>query len=143
MILRAAICSVVSLCFTASLAMADEVLYCVETNVAGFIWDNQGDATQTAFNPKRYTIKIASETERTIAPTTGGTAGKADQYECKPVFSDKDQITCRDVVGGLEPWTFYHNTTFARAFLAGPPAGPFGGRTDKNIYISYGTCTKF
>jgi hypothetical protein len=140
MILRTAILSAIALSFTASLALADEVLYCVENDAAGFKWDNQGHAAPTSFNPARFTIKITSETERVIARMTGDTAGKAVQYECQPVFfDDKDEIICRDPPGGLAPWSFYHNTTFVRAFLAGPPTGG----TDKNIVISYGTCTKF
>jgi len=139
MILRIATLGAMVLC-TTSLAMAEEVLYCVETDSAGFAWDNQGHAAQRTFTPTRFTIKITSPTERIITPMTGDIAGISDRYECKPVFSDKDQITCRDVVGGLAPWVFYRNTTFARAYLAGPPAG---GHTDPNLYVSYGTCTKF
>ena len=140
MILRTAILGAMVL-GTASVAMADEVLYCVETDVTGFAWDNQRHVTRRGFNPPaRYTIKITSPTERTITPMTGDIAGISDRYECKPVFSDKDQITCRDVVGDLAPWVFYRNTTFARAYLAEPPAG---GGTDPNLYVSYGTCTKF
>jgi hypothetical protein len=101
MILRTAISSAVALCFAGSLAMADEVLYCVETDATGFRWDNQGHATHAAFNPVRFTVKITSETERIITPMTGDIAGFSDRYECKPVLSDKDEITCRDVVGGL------------------------------------------
>jgi len=138
MIVRTALLGAMVLC-TTSLAMAEEVLYCVETDAAGFKWDNQGHATHTTFLPARYIIKITSQTERIITPMTGDVAGISDQYECKSVVSDKDQITCRDVIGGLAPWIFYHNTTFARGFLFGPPAGG----TDPNIMISYGTCTKF
>ena len=42
MILRTAILSAMVLC-TASLAMADEVLYCTDTAVTGFYWDNSGN----------------------------------------------------------------------------------------------------
>jgi hypothetical protein len=138
MIVRIAILGAMVVC-TASLAMAEEVLYCVETDAAGFKWDNQGHATQRSFTLDRFTVKITSETERIITPMAGDIAGKADQYECKPVLSDKDQIICQEVIGGLIPLIFYHNTTFAKAFLAGPPAGG----TDQNLVISYGTCTKF
>ena len=85
MILRTAMLSVMVIC-TTSLAMAEEVLYCVETDVAGFAWDNQGHVTHRTFDPARFTIKITSETERIITQTTGDTAGSSNQYECKPVF---------------------------------------------------------
>ena len=137
MILRLGIFGMMVLCFTATSVLADEVLYCTDTAAAGFQWGKNTAASprQGPFNEERYTIKVVTETERIITRMVGDTAGKSTQYECSQ-YPD-GHIGCRDILGVL-PWVFYKNT-YARALLAGPPAGG----EDPNIYLAYGTCTKF
>ena len=102
---------------------------------------------------ERFTIKVISETERSITRMVGDTAGKADSYEChrwgyyptppqpweKPPPPD-NPVTCVDTFLGAEPWLFY-KSNYTRAFLGGPRVVPGGG--DPNISVAYGTCTKF
>jgi hypothetical protein len=148
--------------FMASPVLAEEVLHCVDTQVVGFVWDKPPGTRTTRGTwrrqarpgparrreraeavregePERYTIKIVSGAERIITRTVGDTAGSSHVYKCKqssPLTSPED-LAC-DEGTGMAPWVFHRNT-YTRAFLYGPPAG--GG--DPNIYIAYGTCTKF
>jgi hypothetical protein len=115
--------------------LAEEVLYCVDTDVVGFKWDEVKQVRQTVFNPERHTIKIVSQTERVITRTHGDAAGNSHTYRCE---ADGERLVCNAILG-IVPWVFYRNT-YTRANLFGPPAGP---RTDRTIAIAYGTCTKF
>ncbi len=120
-------------------AWAEEVLYCTETGFMG-----EGGARKE----KRATfiVKVISETKRTITNTTGNTKGSALRYKCRRPFAtlsssdnEVDRAVSRRIVcgsgSGKAPWVF-HDGTFARANLGGPPAG------DPNIGIAYGTCVK-
>jgi hypothetical protein len=50
-------------------------------------------------------------------------------------------LVCEDDYSETMPWFFNENdTSYTRAFLAGPPTDE---RNDPNISIAYGTCTKF
>ena len=126
------------LCFFAtSPVLAEEVLYCVDTNTTGFAWDKNGKAKAGLFNVERHTVKVVSDTERLITPTEGDTAGKAYAYECKQY---DEVVLCRGTpLPLLDVWQFYPDG-YTRAFLSGGP--PASGR-DRNIVIAYGTCTKF
>jgi hypothetical protein len=133
---RAGVFGILLLCFTVSPLLADEVLYCTDTASTGFKWDKEGDAARpTRFELQRFTIKVISDTQRTITPMIGDTAGNPFSYSCITI---KGRMECEFGGAGSVPWTF-HGNTYVRAFLAGPPIG--GG--DPNIYIAYGTCTKF
>ena len=125
--------------------LAEEVLYCVDTLAVGISWDKAGVAAPTGFNAQRYTIKVLSDTKRTIARMTGDTAGSSKDYTCsRPLRFEPNRIVCDDDGTRVEPWIFSYNN-FTRAFLNGPPTGnpadPIG-RTDPNIFVAYGTCTK-
>jgi hypothetical protein len=138
MTLRAGMC-VLALCFTATPLLADEVLYCTDTDATGFKWDKNGAAAHLMFVEERFTVKIISEDQRLITPSIGDTAGRGEGYQCsRPLpHALSDRIECHDPTGG-EVWVFFKNT-YTRAFLAGPPAGG----SDQNIWMAYGTCTKF
>jgi hypothetical protein len=133
---------------TASLAMADETLYCADTAVNGFDVDMSGKGTPRTFTRERYGVKVISETTRTIAPMEGPYAGKPITYKCHP-SAIKDQIACNDiaqydpsVVMNYDPWLFYKNS-YARAhlmYLLGYPGPPF---PQDPIAVAYGTCTRF
>jgi hypothetical protein len=82
MILRTAIVSAMALSFTASLVLADEVLYCVDTDATGFVWDNHGKGTRRDFKFERFTVKITSDTGRLIARMVGDTAGSTERLRC-------------------------------------------------------------
>jgi hypothetical protein len=137
-LLATALISASALYLTASPVLAEEVLYCVDTKSAGLVWNNKGEASVSAFDPDRWTIKVVSETERVIT-RIGDTAGRSDTYTCKrPYLAPlKNTIVCDDDYGDT-PWIFHRNT-YIRAFLSGPPAG--GG--DPNSLVAYGTCTKW
>jgi hypothetical protein len=122
--------------FTASPVLAEEVLYCVDTAVAGFKWDKSGQASVAEFKPGRFTIKIVSVTERIVTPMEGDIAGRSRPIACSGP-SPFGETACDDEDYG-RPWLFYRNT-YTRAFLSGPPAGG----DDPNIWIAYGICTKF
>ncbi len=124
-------------------AWAEEVLYCTETKKTGFLWDKGSiEGKRTNFKPDRYIVKIISETERVITPSTGDITGDSLKYTCRRPWLTlrlRKQIVCDDEDGlGYQPWIFYDNT-FMRALLTGLPTG--GG--DPNATISYGTCVKY
>jgi hypothetical protein len=124
--------------FTASPVVAEEVLYCVDTDAVGFAWGKDGDAKSSKFISERHTVKVVSDTGRLITRMQGDTAGTTEEYECKLKFPKDFLVVCQERVLGTDKWNFYHNT-YTRAMLYGPPSG---GR-DPNIWIAYGTCTKF
>ncbi len=86
MILRQGIVAMMALCFTASSVLADEVLYCTDSDATGFKWDKDGAAHShsgrpTRFTVERYTIKVVSETERIITRMVGDTAGSSNSVQ--------------------------------------------------------------
>jgi hypothetical protein len=139
MTVRLGIFVATALCLTASSVLADEVLYCTDTDATGFEWDAKGNVSQRSFVLERFTVTVTSDTERVITPRIGGSAGTALWFGCTHPLPSMlaDRIVC-DVAGGGEQWMFFHNT-YTRTFLAGPPAGGI----DPNIWIAYGNCTKF
>jgi hypothetical protein len=139
MVLRTAMLGAMVLC-TASLAMADEVLYCTDTHATGFRWDQAGNANSARFNEERYTMKVISDTERVISDMSGSTAGRSHSFTCHASALTQDQIICDDEDGGYR-WVFYRNN-YTHAFLQGPPVGP-PNSMDQNIWVAYGTCTRF
>ena len=122
-------------------ALAEErVLYCTETGSAGFVWlEGQTEGQRAEFGLARYVVKVLSETKRTVRLNTVDIAENTKTLTCrKPFdFSVPDLLTCNDS-DGLSPWLFRGNT-FVLADLLGPPVG---GR-DRDILVSYGTCTGF
>jgi hypothetical protein len=138
MVLRTAILGAMVVC-TASLAMADQVVYCTDTAVNGFKWDNAGNAHPGRYEGARFTVKVISDTQRTIAYMAGEGAGQPLWYTCEHGLLG-DQLVCLDR-GGQAPWVFYKNN-YTRAFLGGPPAGP-PNSMDQDIVIAYGACTDF
>jgi hypothetical protein len=130
---------VAALSLSASIpVLAHEVLYCVDAESIGFKWETRDRGAVSKFLAERYTIKVLSDTERVITWMLGDTAVQADRYFCRrPSYSDADRIVCQDWTFS-ELWYFYQST-YTRAFLAGPPAG---GEAS-SIWIAHGTCTKF
>jgi hypothetical protein len=129
---------IMALCFSSSSALAEEVLYCTDTGAVGFKWD-KGVASLGRVARERFTVKVVSGTQRIITRMAGDTAGEASQYICKQPYPSihPEALVCDDE-RSTEPWRFYHSG-YVRAFLFGPPAGGI----DPNIWIAYGTCTKF
>jgi len=66
------------LCLVTAPVLADQVLYCVDTDVAGFIWDKSGAASLRKFTTSRYIVKMEPATEyglkqsRVTTDTTSG-----------------------------------------------------------------------
>ena len=133
---KIALATLMVLYFWASPAMAQQVLYCVDTEAVGFKWDKDGKARQRPFAEDRFTVKIVSDKERVIIRMTGDTAGTSEHYTCKPT-RPTGRMAC-DEGTGVSPWVSYRNS-YTRAYLAGPPAGG----ADQNIWMAYGTCTGF
>ena len=136
--MRVAVVAALVLCFVASAARAEEVLYCADTDVAGFVWKS-GQAHRAFLNPERYTVKVMSANERIITRTVGDAAGASSQFRCeRALFDPPDyRIVCIETLLGFYTWVFKGNA-FTRSIVVG---GPVGG--DPNIVIAYGTCTKF
>ena len=78
-------------------ALAQEVLYCVDTYATGFTSDNQGKVQRGQFILNRYTIKIVTKYVRTITKTTVRNISR--QHECKPDPNFPEQVTCHDESG--------------------------------------------
>lgn len=136
---KAGVFGIMVLFFTASSVLADEVLYCSDTDATGFAWDKEGNATPPrSFTPDRIKVTVKSDDTRLITPRTGESASESLMlFSCRRSLVITDRITCVETFGG-EMWVFFKNT-YTRAFLAGPPAG---GR-NPHIWMAYGTCTKF
>ena len=96
------------------------------------------DAKLSKFNSERHTVKVVSDTERLITRMEGDTAGKPQAYECTQ-HSRIKAVTCQETLLPINAWHFYRDA-YTRAYLFGGP--PVSGR-DPNIWIAYGTCTKF
>jgi hypothetical protein len=125
---------------TASLAMADDVLYCADTEDTGFSWDDTGKGVATKFNPHRFTVKVISDTERVISDMNE--YHPPDTYTCRSTVFGNGQIACDSgLIRGFDPWVFYKNN-YTHAFLGGPLVGP-PNKMEQNIMIAYGTCTHF
>jgi hypothetical protein len=77
------------LCLATAPVLADQVLYCVDTDVAGFIWDKSGAASLRKFTTSRYIVKMEPATEyglkqsRVITDTTWGVLGHSLQYKSR------------------------------------------------------------
>jgi hypothetical protein len=146
---------VLGVLLTAAPALADEVLYCVDTDSGGFAWDKSGVASLRKFTTTRYTVKLEPATEhgdqvRVITRTIGGVPGGPTRYMCAanllgavdaqviPQMS-KSPLVCNEPTG-TEPFIFFPGNTYTHAFLQG---GPPGSGHDPNIWIDYGVCTPF
>jgi hypothetical protein len=128
----------IALCLAVSPVLAQQVLYCVDTAATGFRWDKDGKVRQATFENDRFTVQVLSDNERIITPMTGEIAGKSKRYTCtRPYSGVQERLVCDDGYDD-EPWVFFRNT-YTHAFTSGPPAGG----TDVNIFVTYGTCTKF
>ncbi len=115
-----------------------QVLYCVDEGVTGFEWDDKGDPQSANFKPRRFTVRVISETERWISQQ-----GEKHEY----VFTcDKDpggRAHCRQDSDNLMDPIIFGLKGYARAYLAGPPILKDDPRTNPGIIVAYGTCTKF
>jgi hypothetical protein len=118
--------------FLASPAWAEEILYCSDTASIGFQWDKDGKAKPLGFNPRRFTVKVISETKRVISED-----GNESEYTC---LDFEGRYYCSETSGRVATPTVFGTKGFTRAYLLGTP---LGGDTDPNITVSYGTCTKF
>lgn len=126
-----------------------ELLQCRDIAGNGFVWDGDSPhGRRINTRPKRYMVTVESETERAIATTTGDTTSDSKRYTCRRPYSDYEdspdaalkrlsrQIVCVEPSGN-ETWIF-HDDTFVRGFLHGPPAGAPTG----NIFLTFGTCSE-
>jgi hypothetical protein len=85
------------------------------------------------FNERRFTVKVISETKRVISK-----GGYETAYTC---HKDTDRLyNCRETSGFNTSPIIFGPKGFTRATLLGTPLGK---NTDPNIYVAYGTCTKF
>jgi hypothetical protein len=118
-------------------AAAEEVLYCTDTDANGFYWDEQLNVKRGPFQLERFTVKVISETKRVIR-------WQGDNFDSE--YSCSTHVIflhCVGIVAGsadvVRPIIF-GKSGYTRAFLFGPL---LGGPADSNIWIAYGTCTKF
>jgi hypothetical protein len=119
-----------SIC-AASPVIAEERLYCVDTAVTGFKWD-QGSAVQTNFTLHRFTITVSD-----FGPVITD-IGEAEQIflTCKePLTLLNERAMCDDAYASS--WIFFRGA-YTRSYLTGPTVD--GYRT--SIVVAYGTCTK-
>ncbi len=132
-------------------AWGEEVLICTDTAAQGYMWTPLKTA-RIDFSPGHYVVKIISENNRKIGgigALTGDGRAVINSYSChrphakfsSSTNKDKRRLSRRIVcdLDGVERWVF-HDDTYARSDLRGPPAGsdPYG-----QISLSYGTCVKY
>ena len=130
-------------------AWGEEVLYCTEKDSTGFYWiKGATEGEWTGFKPSCNIVNIISETKRAITPTTGDVKGSSRGYSChrpeawrSTSYDEELRSLSRRIVcdtGRADPTWIFHDDTFVRALLSGPPAGG----ADPKIVVSYGTCAK-
>jgi hypothetical protein len=141
MAFRAAVFGTMAVFLMVSPAITDEVLYCTDTDATGFVWRNN-TATTTNFNPDRFTVHVLSNEKRIVAEKSGSSyVLLCRTIDVDVITTGEGDLGCSDVLG-TENWVFYRkysNNTYTRSFLNGPPVGG----SDPNIFVAYGTCTKF
>ena len=116
-------------------AWAEEVLYCTDTDVNGFMWEN-GKAKPSTFNGTRFTVKVISETQRFIK--WKGFTEPID-YTCRKEKGQSGTRSHCNASLGIIYWPIIFNgNTYVRSYLFGEHIG--GG---KNAFVAYGTCAKF
>jgi hypothetical protein len=119
--------------FLASPAWAEEILYCSDTVANGFRWDQDEKVKRDGFKPERFTVKVISETKRVISEN-----GHEIGYSCE---KKKGGDYCYRINRNSMAPIIFGTKGFTRAYLFGTPLG--GEDVDPNIYVAYGTCTKF
>jgi len=135
-----AVLLVAALVSLAGSALAEErVLFCTETASVGFKWvEGQTEGRPTGFNLGHFTMKVLSETKRQIKDAGEGFFWTLTCRKVSP-NNKPELIVCDYEHGnGTNPWAFNGNN-FVKAFLEGPPVKG----EDPNIFISYGTCSRF
>jgi hypothetical protein len=128
--------TIVIACLIATPALAEEVLYCTDTDANGFMWDAEGNGERTGFQPQRFTVKVISETERKFQYQHWPTPGP---YRCTKVQGiPGGLLSCVGILGdALWPINFRGNS-YVRAAIIGAPTLPSDA-----TYVAYGTCAKF
>lgn len=118
------------------LALAEEVLYCTDTDANGFRFGENTNvkAQLQHFIPQRFTVKIISETERLVRTPDWPEPIK---YKC---FKRVDAFSCVESDGvAFAPINFGPNG-YTRAKLL---SKPIFDDAVPDMYVAYGTCTKF
>jgi len=116
-------------------ALAEEVLYCTDTDATGFRFEKNmnAKARPLQFIPSRFTVKIISETERIINDGDG----PPNRYMC---FKRVDILSCVETDGvAFAPFNFGPKG-YTRAKLLSKPLNEL---FTPDMYVAYGTCTKF
>ena len=114
----------------AAQARAEEVLYCTEKDANGFSW-KPGQSDRTAFKPERFIVKILTEKTRMVKLPRSA----SEPYDCYK--SVQGHLICSARFFPTEPIMF-KGDRFTRASLY---SRHLGG--DLNLFVAYGTCTKF
>jgi len=127
---RIAAIAAIALCI-ASPSLAEEVLYCTDTDVSGFVFETSTKTEKFSSSEDRFTVKVISKTKREIQ-MSGSRHGVP--YVCNKRSLD-NSFYCNipyDRYATVKPFLFYDNRKYRRSVL-----------DVFRIYIAYGTCTKF
>jgi hypothetical protein len=113
---------------TMARAAEEEVLYCTDTDVNGFFWDN-GEAKRAGFESSQLVVSVLPNGNRFIEKRL---------YKCSPLWpSAPDLLSCKFPGSVVDLWIF-RGMNYTRAYLFGENLGG-----DPNIAVAYGTCTDF
>jgi len=127
-------CSLVAIFLFSTSVMAEEVLYCTDTAANGFRFNKDGNAKATQFKPSRFTVKVLSENKRLIQSDDWP---EPIPYTC---FKRVDVLSCVHPDGvAFDPINFGING-YTRARLL---SRPIFDLAVPDMYVAYGTCSKF
>ena len=121
---------------TVVMAQENQVLYCTDIDVNGFIANEKGDKYErTGYAPLKYTISISSDNSSIQVKEVN--AEETQYMSCnKPYSIQPELITCSR---GL---TTFNLNTKTLHYTFSLMAGWIDGVND-SIAVSYGTCAKF
>ncbi len=113
---------------TTARAAEEKILYCTDTDVNGFFWDDD-EAIRAGFESSRLVVRVLPNGNRFIEKRL---------YKCSPVWpSEPDLLSCIFPNSLVDLWIF-RGMNYTRSYLFGENLGG-----DPNIAVAYGTCTDF
>jgi hypothetical protein len=113
-------------------AWAEETLFCVDTDANGFEWKD-GKNKRTGYTPQRFTVRVVSKTERWIKFSP---MPKAIRYNCRHRVAGTFYCNLSSNTAILP--IIFEGNRFERVKNGGEHVGGYG-----DLYVAYGTCTKF
>lgn len=115
-------------------AAEEKILYCTDTGVNGFAWEN-GVPSPQQFKPARQVMKVYPSGQRDIS-WEGFEPSTTRNYRCGTT-DWRDLLSCVNTSDPVDMWLF-KEMNYTRAWLYGTPVDPVGDVLQ--IFVAYGKC---